>query len=125
DKRDAYWIAKALQTGMTPHPVYIPDGNIRELRRLLARRRMITRDRTRWQYRWTDRTLELGPDALTIGARRIPWHAVRTVRRVVTNGQTTGVEIVQEDGARVTLQLDYGRPLDELARLIEAAWGGT
>ena len=22
DKRDAYWIAKALQTGMTPHPVY-------------------------------------------------------------------------------------------------------
>ncbi|HLT38236.1 MAG TPA: hypothetical protein VK034_18250 [Enhygromyxa sp.] len=68
---------------------------------------------------WTDRILELGPDALTIGSRRIPWHAIRTVRRVVTNGQVTGVEIVQEDGSRVTLQHDYGRPLDELARLIE------
>jgi transposase len=51
DKRDAYWIARALQTGMTPHPVYIPDGEVRELRRLLARRRMVMRDRKRWQYR--------------------------------------------------------------------------
>ncbi|PRQ02916.1 Transposase IS116/IS110/IS902 family protein [Enhygromyxa salina] len=51
DKRDAYWIAKALQTGMTPHPVYIPNGEVRELRRLLARRRMVMRDRKRWQYR--------------------------------------------------------------------------
>jgi hypothetical protein len=23
DRRDAYWIAKTLQTGMRPHPVYI------------------------------------------------------------------------------------------------------
>lgn len=51
DRRDAYWIAKALQTGMTPHPVYIPVGQIRELRELLARRRMVQRDRNRWQYR--------------------------------------------------------------------------
>jgi hypothetical protein len=26
DRRDAYWIARALQTGMHPHPVYIPTG---------------------------------------------------------------------------------------------------
>ena len=51
DKHDAYWIARALQTGMTPHPVYIPNGRVRELRRLLARRRMVMRDRKRWQYR--------------------------------------------------------------------------
>ncbi len=51
DRRDAYWLAKALQTGMTPHPVYIPTGHIRELRELLARRRMVQRDRNRWQYR--------------------------------------------------------------------------
>lgn len=51
DARDAYWIAKALQTGMTPHPVYVPTGEIRELRRLLSRRRIVQRDRNRWQYR--------------------------------------------------------------------------
>ena len=51
DKRDSYWIARALQTGMTPHPVYIPSGEVRQLRRLLARRRMVMRDRKRWQYR--------------------------------------------------------------------------
>ena len=26
DRRDAYWIAKALQSGRYPHPVYIPTG---------------------------------------------------------------------------------------------------
>lgn len=31
DKRDAYWLAKALQTGMTPHPVYIPSGTVRRV----------------------------------------------------------------------------------------------
>ena len=35
DRRDAYWIAKALQSGMYPHPVYVPTGEIRELRGLL------------------------------------------------------------------------------------------
>jgi hypothetical protein len=28
DHRDAYWIAKALQTGMMPHPVYVPTGEV-------------------------------------------------------------------------------------------------
>jgi transposase len=51
DRRDAYWIARALQTGMHPHPVYIPTGEIRELRALLSRRRVIQTDRNRWQYR--------------------------------------------------------------------------
>lgn len=51
DKRDAYWIARTLQTGMTPHPVFLPTGEVRELRRLLQRRRTIQRDRNRWQYR--------------------------------------------------------------------------
>src|SRR3989475_3905255 len=39
DRRDAYWIAKALQSGMYPHPVYVPTGEIRELRALLSQRR--------------------------------------------------------------------------------------
>jgi transposase len=51
DRRDAYWIARALQTGMYPHPVYLPTGAIRELRALLSRRRMIQGERNRWQVR--------------------------------------------------------------------------
>jgi transposase len=31
DRRDAYWLAKILQTGMMPHAVYVPTGEIREL----------------------------------------------------------------------------------------------
>lgn len=51
DKRDAYWIARALQTGMTPHPVHIPRGEARSLRRLLAQRTGLLNDRKRWQNR--------------------------------------------------------------------------
>jgi transposase len=51
DRRDAYWIAKSIQTGMMPHPVHVPDGEVRELRHLLHRRRTVQRDRNRWQYR--------------------------------------------------------------------------
>jgi transposase len=38
DRRDAYWIAKALQTGMMPHPVYIPRERERRLRAILSMR---------------------------------------------------------------------------------------
>ncbi len=51
DKRDAFWIARALQTGMTPHPVYLPTGEVRELRALLSRRDALMGERTRWRLR--------------------------------------------------------------------------
>jgi transposase len=51
DRRDAYWIAKAIQTGMMPHPVYIPTGEIRELRSLLAMRRSLVAQRKQWLLR--------------------------------------------------------------------------
>jgi transposase len=51
DRRDAYWIAKALQTGMTPTPVYLPTGEVRELRQLLSRRQALATERTRWVLR--------------------------------------------------------------------------
>lgn len=51
DRRDAYWIAKALQAGMYPHPVYVPTGEIRELRALLSQRRVLHADYNRWRYR--------------------------------------------------------------------------
>lgn len=51
DRRDAYWLARALQSGMMPHPVYIPGGAVRELRGLLHRREVIQRDYNRWKFR--------------------------------------------------------------------------
>jgi len=51
DRRDAYWLARGLQTGLTPHPVYIPPPTIRTLRRLLQRRRALVSDRKRWHGR--------------------------------------------------------------------------
>jgi transposase len=51
DKRDAFWIAKCLQTGMMPHPVHIPTTDIRRLRSLLAQRVAIAEERKRWMLR--------------------------------------------------------------------------
>jgi transposase len=51
DRRDAYWIAQALQSGMYPHPVYVPTGEIRELRAVLSRRRALKAEHNRWRYR--------------------------------------------------------------------------
>jgi transposase len=51
DKRDAYWIAKALQTDMMPHPVYIPSGEVRLLRQLLSQREGLLREQKRWLLR--------------------------------------------------------------------------
>ena len=51
DRRAAYWIAKALQAGMYPQPVYVPTGAIRELRALLSQRRVLHTDYNRWRYR--------------------------------------------------------------------------
>jgi len=73
-----------------------------------------------------DRVVVLRTDGLAIGsseasARIIPWDEIRIVRRDVTNGKTEGIEIVQEDGTRTTLRLDYGRSLDALARAIDPA----
>jgi len=47
DRRDAYWIARVFQSGMYPHPVYVPTGAIRELRAVLSRRRVLHADYNR------------------------------------------------------------------------------
>jgi transposase len=51
DKRDAFWIAKALQTGMTPHPVHVPSAEVRNLRSLLHQRQALVLERKRWLLR--------------------------------------------------------------------------
>jgi hypothetical protein len=73
-----------------------------------------------------DRVLLLRPDGLSVGRseaqmRLIPWDDIRLVRRDVTNGKTEGIEIVQQDGTRTTLRLNYGRKLDEIAQMIDPA----
>ncbi len=51
DRRDADWIAQALQAGMSPHPVYVPTGKIRERRAVLSQRRVLHADYNRWRHR--------------------------------------------------------------------------
>ena len=51
DRRDASWIARTLQTGMTPHPAYIPTGHLQRLRNLLSRREAVAREQRRWLLR--------------------------------------------------------------------------
>jgi transposase len=51
DRRDAFWIAKALPTGMTPPEVYIPTGQVRRLRSLRSRRAGVSAERQRWLLR--------------------------------------------------------------------------
>lgn len=71
DKRDAFWIAKALQTGMIPHPVYIPTGEIRQLRGLLSTRASLLAERTPWMLRAKSGLMAAGSQALsTPGTRR-------------------------------------------------------
>jgi transposase len=71
DKRDSYWIAKCLQSGMMPHPVYIPNGEVRLLRALIARRRSLVIERRRWLARARSHVLATGrKDRVT--ARSLP-----------------------------------------------------
>ena len=51
DRRDAWWLARALQTGMYPEPVYLPTGRIRQLRSLLSQRDAVLGERRRWVIR--------------------------------------------------------------------------
>ena len=51
DRRDAYWLAKTLQTGLTPHPVYMPTGELRRVRALLSERQTVIDARKRWNIR--------------------------------------------------------------------------
>ena len=51
DRRDAWWIARALHAGMHPPPVYLPSGRVRRLRGLLSQREAVSRERQRWVVR--------------------------------------------------------------------------
>lgn len=85
DKRDAYWIAKALQSGMTPHPVYIPTGEVRELRALLSQRSALVDERRRWLLRARSYLRAAGHEV-----KRAP----RSVRRLIdlTVSQPEGLD---------------------------------
>lgn len=74
----------------------------------------------------SDRILVLRSDGLGIGRsdarlRMIAWEDIRLVRRDVVNGKTESVEIVVQDGTRVTVRQNYGRSLDEIARMLDPA----
>lgn len=60
DRRDAFWIAKSLQTGMMPSAVFIPTGPIRELRALLVHRDTLMQERARWLLRGRKQLVAVG-----------------------------------------------------------------
>jgi transposase len=71
DRRDAYWIAKALQTGMTPNAVYIPTGEVRELRALLAQRDTVVGERVRWLVRARSLLQSSGHQLVKLSGKRL------------------------------------------------------
>ena len=91
DRRDAFWIARALQTGMTPHPVYVPSGQVRRLRGLLAQRDAVVTERKRWLLR--------ARSYLRAGGLRLP-SASRTVSRLREKaiGDPDGLDLHVSDG---------------------------
>ncbi|MFN2231867.1 MAG: IS110 family transposase [Anaerolineae bacterium] len=71
DRRDAYWIAKVLQSGIMPHPVYITTGPVRQLRTMLSTRAALVSERTRWLVRAKTALLSAGVKAMpTQGSQR-------------------------------------------------------
>jgi transposase len=81
DRRDAYWLGRALASGMYPHPVYIPTGEIRELRALLTQRQMLKTERNRWRYRARAGLRSVGRTAPAGNA-----HLARSLRRWLAPG---------------------------------------
>ena len=126
DRRDAYWIARGLATGMHPHPVYIPTGEIRELRTLLTRRRLVLVDHNRWQHR-----ARSGLRASGVQLTRGGYHLTRRLAPVL---ETTSeidpqlrstLELCQRQQAALSLELRQVeaeirsriRSIDAIARL--------
>ena len=111
DKRDAYWLAKALQTGMTPHPVYLPSGEVRELRGLLSQRQALTAERTRWRLRSRRMVQAAGFKPLTGGSKKVtksiedaltapetlPSYLADGVQRCLRMEKTVSLELKQLD----------------------------
>ena len=122
DRRDAYWIARALQAGMHPHPVYLPTGDIRELRALLTRRRMIQTDRNRWQNRARSALRASGYKIRTGG------HYLRTaLDQLLASSQGIDghlgdlLELCQRQEASLSLELRRAEPeLQERTKTVDA-----
>jgi transposase len=109
DRRDAYWIARALQTGMYPHPVYIPTGEIRELRGLLRRRRLLLSERTRWHKRGRA-TLRAAGQPVRCSPRRLGSVLEETLRSAdgVDAYVAEMIELAERQRARLDGELQVG-----------------
>jgi len=98
DKRDAYWLAKVVQTGMAPHPVYIPTGQVRRLRTLLSRRASLVKERRRW----------LGRARAHLHAAGYKPKAYRSVERLVSSAllHPDGVEVELGEALELCVRMD-------------------
>ena len=119
DRRDAHWIAKALQTGMTPHAVYVPDPAVRRLRSLLSQRNAVRGERMRW-------SLRARSYLRSTGCR--PPRRAGTVERLLTmvGGTPDGLDVHVSEALEMCARQEQGA-LAELERLdlaIAQASGG-
>lgn len=113
DRRDAYWIAKALQTGMTPTPVYMPTGEVRQLRALLSRRDALQGERTRWRLR--SRTFLLAAGYTSPRSRRA---ASEVIKSAVNSPDGIDETLAQSLELCERMELTLSRELAELDALL-------
>jgi transposase len=103
DRRDAYWIAKALRSGMYPPPVYVPTGEIRELRALLSQRRILHADYQSWRYRARAYRRAAGcPAGAGIAAVRT---ALTRARVLTDSGLVDGIALCRRQEAALRAEL--------------------
>lgn len=90
DRRDSYWLAKALQSGMYPHPVYIPPAPIRHLRGLLAQRETQVQEHSAWISR--ARAYFRMAGVTKVGSA---WHMPSTIRIKLAREEITDPYLVE------------------------------
>ena len=122
DRRDAYWIARALQTGMHPQPVYLPSGKVRRLRSLLSQRQAVVEDRQRWVVRARS-YLRASGQAIGLSRRSFPGALASLVAnpRGVDAYLYDGVSLCHRQVERLSAELErLDHEVEEETRSIEA-----
>ncbi len=127
DRRDSYWLAMALKSGMYPHPVYIPPPEIRYLRGVLAQRETQVQEHSAWVTRARSYFRMAGMTGMGSA-----WHMPSTIRSELARESITDPHLVEglqlccdkivsirTERARLETRLaDATRDIDDVRRLM-------
>jgi len=116
DRRDSYWIARALQAGMYPHPVYMPSHDIRRLRILLSQREAVVQERTRWFQRARSHLRAAG-ETIAVRANGLPRALATLLQRPdgIDAHLAEALELCQRQLASLEKEIQYLESLLEEA----------